>query len=106
MARNKRVRVPCPIREPGTLDEIWIPETARQGWLAITRDKHILGHSAEVQAIRESGARLVNLAGDEAVTPFAQLEMVMCQWRRIADLLAETGPFVYSATRTVFRRVL
>jgi len=104
VTRNKRLRPPCTITEPGTLDEIWIPETARQGWLAITRDRHILDHRAEVQAVRDSGARLVNLVSEEALTPFAQLEVVMCQWRRIEALLAETGPFIYSATRTSFRR--
>jgi hypothetical protein len=38
------------------------------------------------------------------VTRFAQLEVVMCQWRRIESLLAETGPFIYFATRTSFRK--
>ena len=103
--RNRRVRPPCTISEPRTRDEIWIPETARQEWLIITRDRHIQDHRAEIQAVRDSGARMVNLAGDEAVTPFAQLEVVMCQWRRIEPLLAETGPFIYSATRTTFRKL-
>ena len=49
-------------------------------------------------------ARLVNLASDEAVTRFAQLEVVMCQWRRIESLLAETGPSIYFATRTSLRK--
>jgi PIN like domain len=104
-ARNRRVRAPCTIKEVRTLDEMWIPETARQGWLAITRDKHIQDHRAEIQAVRESGARLVTLAGDEAVNTFAQLEVVMCRWRRIEALLGEQGPFIYSATRTTFRQV-
>jgi hypothetical protein len=104
MTRNKRVRGPCTITDPGTFDEIWIPETARQGWLAITRDKHILDRAPEIQAVRDNGARLVNLESDEAVTRFAQLEVVMCQWRRIESLLAETGPFIYFATRTSFRK--
>ena len=50
------------------------------------------------------GVRLVSLASDEAVTRFAQLEVVMCQWRRIESLLAEAGPFIYFATRTSFRK--
>jgi hypothetical protein len=29
----------------------------------------------------------------------------MCQWRRIEALLSESGPFIYSATRTSFRKV-
>ena len=50
------------------------------------------------------GVRLVSLASDEAVTRFAQLEVVMCQWRRIESLLTETGPFIYFATRTSVRK--
>jgi hypothetical protein len=48
---------------------------------------------------------MVNLAGDEALDTFAQLEVVMCQWRRITALLADKGPFVYSVTRTAVREV-
>lgn len=105
VTRSRRVRPPCPIKEPHTLDRVWIPETARQGWLIITRDRHIQDHRAEIDAVRDGGARMVTLAGDEAVTPFAQLEVVMCQWRRIEGLLAQAGPFIYSATRTSFRKV-
>jgi hypothetical protein len=46
-----------------------------------------------MEAVRDRGARLVNIASDEAVTLFTQLEVVICQWRRIESLLAEAGPF-------------
>lgn len=67
-------------------------------------DRHILDRAPEIEAVRDSGARLVNLASDEAVTRFAELEVVMCQWRRIESLLAETGPFIYFAARTSLRK--
>ncbi len=41
LQRNGRVRAACPITDPGTPDELWIPVTAREGWLIITRDRHI-----------------------------------------------------------------
>jgi PIN domain-containing protein len=104
--KGGRVRESCTITDPATLDEIWIPETARQEWLIITRDRHIQDHRAEIEAVRLSGARMVNLAGDEAMDTFAQLEVVMSQWRRIAALLADKGPFIYSVTRTSFREIL
>ena len=56
-----------------------------------------------MEAVRGSGARLVHRAGGEAVTRFAQLEVVMCRWRRIESLLAETGPFICFAARTSLR---
>jgi hypothetical protein len=81
------------------------PETARHGWVIITRDRHIQDHRAEIEAVRTSGARMVNLAGDEAVDTFAQLEVLMCQWRRVTGLLEETGPFIYVLTRTTLRQI-
>jgi hypothetical protein len=103
--KGGRVRAPCPITDVGTADQVWITETARQEWLIITRDRHIQDHRAEIEAVRSSGARMVNLAGDEAVGTFAQLEVLMCQWRRVTGLLAETGPFIYSLTRTKLRSI-
>jgi hypothetical protein len=103
--KGGRVRAPCTITQVDTDDEIWIPETARQGWLVITRDRHIQDHRAEIEAVRSSGARMVNLAGEEAVGTFVQLEVLMSQWRRIISLLEEEGPFIYSLTRTKLRRI-
>jgi PIN like domain len=103
--KGGRVRAPCTITQVDTHDEIWIPETARQGWLIITRDRHIQDHRAEIEAVRSSGARTVNLAGEEAIGTFAQLEVLMSQWRRITSLLDEKGPFIYTLTRTKLRRL-
>ena len=103
--KGGRVRAPCTITQVDTDDEIWIPETARQGWLIITRDRHIQDHRAEIEAVRSSGARMVNFAGEEAIGTFAQLEVPMSQWRRITSLLEEEGPFIYALTRTKLRRL-
>jgi hypothetical protein len=46
---------------------------------------------------------MVNLAADDATDRFAQMEVIMCQWRRIYALLDEKGPFIYAATRTTMR---
>ena len=103
--KGGQVRAPCAITQVDTDDEIWIPGTARQGWLVITRDRHIQDHRAEIEAIRSSGARMVSLAGEEAIGTFAQLEVLMSQWRRITSLLEEEGPFIYAPTRTKLRRI-
>lgn len=103
--KGGRAREPCTITDPAIPDEIWIPETARQEWLIITRDRHIQDHRAEIEAVRSSGARMVNLAGDEARDTFAQLEVLMSQWRHITALVEEKGPFIYSVTRTSFREI-
>jgi hypothetical protein len=101
--KGGRVRAACTIADVATPDDVWIPEATRQKWLIITRDRHIQDHRSEIEAVRSSGARMVNLAGDEAIDRFAQMEVIMCQWRRISALLDENGPFIHSVTRTVMR---
>ncbi len=103
--KGGRVRPACPVAEATTPDAIWIPETARRGWLIITRDRHIQEHRAEIGAVRTSAARMVVLAGTEAVDTFHQLEALMCQWRKVYALLDRPGPLIYTATRTTFRTV-
>lgn len=48
---------------------------------------------------------MVALAGSEAIGTWEQLEVLFCQWRAIEALLAEPGPFIYSATRTGLRQL-
>jgi hypothetical protein len=105
MVKGGRVRPPCVIIDTGTADSAWIPETARQGWLIITRDRHIQEHRAEIQAVRVSGARMVTLTARDAVDTFHQLESLMCQWRKVEDLLTRSGPFIVAVTRTSFSDV-
>jgi hypothetical protein len=100
---HRRQRAACPITSTDVHDEVWIPETARQGWLIITRDRAIQDNRAEISAVRDHGARMLTLASAEATTVWLQLEIVMCQWRRIEGLLDQPGPFIYSATRTGLR---
>lgn len=101
--KGGRMRAPRTITGPATLDAAWIPETARQEWLTITRGRRIQEHRAEIEAVRPSGAGMVNLAADDATDRFAQMEVIMCQWRRISALLDEKGPFTYAVTGTSMR---
>ena len=87
------------------LDTEWLPAVARHGWLIVTRDSRIQDHRAEIEAVRSNDARMVTLAGKEAVGTWSQLEVLLCQWRAIERCLAEPGPFIYSATRTKLRHV-
>ena len=102
---HKRERPPCSISSPSVLDPVWIPKVAAQNWLIITRDANIAANRAEIAAVRDSGARMVALTGREAIGTWAQLEVVMAQWRAIDALLSQPGPFIYSATRTRLRPV-
>jgi len=102
---HKRLRPPCPITSPDAKDSVWIPEVARRGWLIITRDRQIQAHRLEIQAVREHGARMVVLNGEDARSVFAQLEVVMCRWRDIERYAVDPPPFIYSASRTTTRAI-
>jgi len=102
---HKRQRPPCPISSPAVLDPVWIPRVAAQDWLIITRDANIADNRAEIAAVRDNGARMVALAGREAIGTWAQLEVVITQWRAIEALSSQPGPFIYSATRSRLRPV-
>lgn len=101
----KRLRPPCPITSPSTKDRDWIPQVTALGWLIITRDARIQEHTAEIAAVRDSGARMVALGSRDARGTFDQLEVFMSRWRAIEACLGEPGPFIYVATRSTFRTV-
>jgi len=94
------LRPACPIADPATKDPHWIPIAADAGWLIVTRDRHIQTKRAEINAVRDSGARMVNLASADAKTTWDQLEVLMTRWREIEALIEEDGPFIYEVSRT------
>lgn len=100
-----RVRPACSITSPETDDEVWIPLVTAREWLIITRDSRIQQHRAELAAVRDNGARMVALAGPDAIGTWAQLEVLLSQWRKIEALLRQPGPFVFTATRNALTRV-
>lgn len=102
---HRRARPACPIASPAVPDSVWIPEVARRQWLIVTRDRNIAVNRAEIAAVRDNGARMVALAGAEAIGTWAQLEVLLCQWRAVEGLLDQPGPFIHSATRTSLRPV-
>jgi hypothetical protein len=100
---HKRHRPACLITAPKTPDTEWVPIVAAQGWLILTRDHNIRENPAERRAVRENGARMVALAGEDAGNKWGQLELVMHWWRRIEALADEPGPFIYLASRSRMR---
>lgn len=102
---HRRERSACVITDRGTPDTVWIPEVARRGLLIVTRDNRIQERTAEIDAVRAHGARVIALSSPDARTTWAQLEVFMSQWRAIERLIEEPGPFIYSATRSILRRI-
>jgi hypothetical protein len=102
---HKRRRPACPITSTSMPDTEWLPIVSAQNWLIITRDHNIRENIAERHAVRDHGARMVALAGEDAKTRWGQLEVVMRRWRRIEQLAEEPGPFIYLASRTRMTRL-
>jgi hypothetical protein len=98
VAVRKRIRPPCPVTSPHVADEDWIPVVAAAGWLIITRDAKIQSHRAEIGAVRDYGAKMVNLTAQTAGSTWGQLEVVMRHWRAIDELQEQPGPFIYRAS--------
>ena len=76
------------------------PEVAARGWLILTRDRAIQDNRAEIDAVRNSGAKMVNFASEDAASTWGQLEVLMTRWRKIEVLIDQPGPFIYVASRT------
>lgn len=100
-----RMRPPCPITSTATDDTIWIPEAARRDWLIITRDSAIQENRAEINAVRDSGAKMIALNGNDAIHPWDQLGIIVRRWSRIETALTTPGPFIYAVSRTSWRKV-
>lgn len=103
---KKRQRPPCVVTTPSAKDPVWIPAVAAQGWLIITRDKQIQANRAEIEAVRDHQAKMVNLASADAKNTWTQLEVLMTRWREIEALADEAGPFIVVASRTGKLRTL
>lgn len=96
---HRRKRSASPI-ERGAKDTIWVPQVASLGWLIVSRDFRISENPAERRAVREAGARMVALSGEDARQTWGQLELLIKYWRRIEELQREPGPFIYLASRS------
>ncbi len=100
-----RSRPACPVTRTDTPDEVWIPEVARRGWAILTRDRRIQTRVSETAALLASNARMFAITSPEQLLVWEQLEVVMCNWRRIEEQLGAPGPWVMSLTRTSMRSI-
>ena len=82
------------------LDEVWLDEVGRRGWVVLTKDRAIRYRAPALAAIRGSGVRLFvltagDLQGGEMADVFARaLVRITTVARR------EPAPFIARVTRT------
>jgi PIN domain-containing protein len=96
-------RSACPV-QPGARDVDWIPHVAREGWVIISRDRHIQHRPAERTALVAAAARMFRLDARQSLNKWQQLEIIVTQWRRFEQLANLPGPWLYMVTRTSLRK--
>jgi hypothetical protein len=81
-----------------TLDDVWLPDVARKGWLAVTRDARIRYSPLALTALMTSGARLFVIVGK--LTAAETAEVFLRRRRKIERLAdAEKGAFIAKVRR-------
>lgn len=69
-------------------------------WPCVVQNK-----KAELNAVKEHGAKMVNLASKDAKSKWGQLEVFMSRWRDIEKLVDQDGPFIWQASRTTMSSI-
>lgn len=86
-----------------SLDVEWLPVVSRRGWVVLTKDEAIRKNPLEIQAVRESNARLfaltnANMRGEEMAQVFLAHRLNMGRM-----LKRQKPPFIVAVTRSGLR---
>lgn len=85
---------------PDAPDEAWLEVAGREGWIVITRDKHIRRRPAELDAFRTHQVTVFVFAGGNA-SAAETAELVTRLYGKIVKLAHQAKPPVmYSVTRS------
>ena len=90
----------CPITSTDTNDEDWIPVVARAGWTILTRDKAIQRRTAEIEAVRQHGAKVFAIAAPGTLRSWDLLRVTLRHREAIEASCEQAGPFIYRLTMT------
>lgn len=71
--------------QDNVLDEVWLKDIGRKGYLLITRDLKIPLHQAEKQAFKDNKVGAFFLGGKNR-SAFAIIQQVIKNWPRIKEL--------------------
>ena len=96
----------CPIADPGTADEIWLPIAGNGNWVVLLRDKRIRSRPGERAALVRHRLRAFCLTTSGNATRWEILTLVVRQWPAIERTAeAEPGPYIYAVTSDGLRRI-
>ena len=80
----------------GSTDEVWLGECGRQGWIVLTRDKHIRHRRLEREALMANGVAAFALTGGEATAGEVAETIVPLIQKFVNMAVSEPRPFLYT----------
>lgn len=97
---SRRWLPPSPVDSSDVADEIWIPTVTNAGMTIVTRDRHIRTRLREIQAVRQSGARIFAVSQSGQLNRWDLLEVIVSRWRDMEETVRSTrGPWIFTVTR-------
>ena len=85
---------------PDAPDEEWLAIAGREGWVVVTRDKHIRRRPTELEAFREHKVIVFVLAAGNA-SAVETADLITCLYGKIQKLATQAKPpAMYSVTRS------
>jgi hypothetical protein len=88
-----------------TKDPVWLEHAGREGWVTISRDKHIRRKPAERRAAMQHGVKLFVLTAGGNLTRWDTLDLLVRRWSDIGEVARQPGPFVCAITRGGLRMI-
>jgi predicted nuclease of predicted toxin-antitoxin system len=84
-----------------TKDEVWLEAAGKQGWLVVTRDKHVRTRPGERRAIEEHGVGCFILGYKQDLKKEEVTEIVLGALEHMEELFERTErPFIYTITKS------
>lgn len=94
----------CPVADPATPDEEWLPIVGMHGWPVIMRDKRIRRRPGERTALIAAGLQAFVLTGAGQATKWDQLLLVARNWEAMERHVRDsTGPGWFTVTASGVR---
>lgn len=82
-------------------DEEWLREAGANGWLCVSRDKHIRTRPGERRALIEHRVGLFLLLQKQPLTRWDYLKLLVLTLDKMEELFERTDrPFLYGTSRT------
>ena len=80
----------------GATDDVWLDECGKQGWIVLTRDKHIRRRRLEREALKASGVAAFALTSGEATAKEVADTIVPLVQKFVNMSVSEPQPFLYT----------